>query len=71
MTPKIQKISDEIVKTKEKISKSQARLRDLERQLTEAQNAEIIATVRAVDVAPEDLAAFIQSMKHGGHHLED
>lgn len=67
MNQKIQKTRDEIVKTKERIVKNQARLRELERQLTELENAEILAAVRAVDVAPEDLPGLIQSIANGGH----
>ena len=63
MNPRIAKIKDEIEKTKIKISKGQIRLRELEKQLTDLENADIIAAVRGVEVAPDELAAFVQMLK--------
>lgn len=58
MNLKIQKLADEIEKMKRKITEYQSRLRDMERQKTELENADIIAMVRGVDMPPEQLAEF-------------
>ena len=81
MNPRIQKISDEIEKLKRKITNNQTRLRDLERQKVELENADIVAAVRSIDVPPEDLSAFIQKLqnqaipnldpKQEGHFFEE
>jgi hypothetical protein len=63
MNLKIAKIKEEIEKTKVKMNKGQIRLRELEKQLTELENADIVAAVRGVDIAPEELAAFVQMFK--------
>ena len=63
MNTKIEKISAEIDKLRSKISSMQSRLRDLERQKTEIENADIIAAVRGVDIAPDELAAFMRMLK--------
>ena len=60
MNPRIAKIKDEIEKTKDKVNKGQIRLRELEKQLTDLENADIVAAVRGVDIAPDELAAFIR-----------
>ena len=58
MNPRIPKITDEIEKLKRKIAEYQSRLRDLERQKTELENADIIAMVRGIDIPPGQLAEF-------------
>ncbi|MCL2546189.1 MAG: DUF4315 family protein [Oscillospiraceae bacterium] len=63
MNPRIAKIKDEMAKLREKVSKGQARLRELEKQLVDLENADIIAAFRGVEVAPEELAAFVQMFK--------
>jgi len=63
MNPRIDKIKDEIEKTKDKVNKGQIRLRELEKQLTDLENADIVAAIRGVDIAPEELAAFVQMFK--------
>lgn len=60
---KIDKVVEEINKLKVKISEYQTRLRDLERQKTEMENAEIVSMVRGIDVAPDELRAFIEAYK--------
>lgn len=61
MNPKIDKLTKEIDKTREKIAELQARLRDMERQKTEAENTDIVAIVRSLNLSPQELAAFVQS----------
>ena len=68
MNPKIQKLAEEIEKLRRKITEYQTRLRDMERQKTELENADIIAMVRGVDIPPEQLAEFARMFmeKHNG-----
>lgn len=63
MNPKIAKINTEIDKTKAKIAELQTRVRELERQRTEAENTEIVELVRGVDATPQELAAFIRAFR--------
>ena len=63
MNPRIKKIKDEIEKIKVRMNKSQIRLRELENQLTNLENADIVAVVRSVDIAPEELADFVRMFK--------
>ena len=63
MNPKIERITSEIEKLKVKMAGHQQRLRDLERQKTELENADIISAVRGVDIAPDEFAAFVRMFK--------
>jgi len=63
MNPRIEKIKDEIERIKAKMNKGQTRLRELEKQLTDLENADIVAAVRGVDIAPNELAAFMQMLR--------
>jgi len=63
LNPKIERITNEIEKLRGKMTAYQNRLRELERQKTELENADIIAAVRGVDVAPDELAAFIRMFR--------
>ena len=63
MNPRIQKVTGDIAKLKRKITASQARLRELERQKLELENADIVAAVRSIDVPPEELAALIARLQ--------
>ena len=65
MNTKIQKLGSDIIKTREKITELQTRLRELEQQKTELENTEIIAIVRSIDILPEDFAAFVEVYKSG------
>jgi hypothetical protein len=62
---RLQKLDSDIGKIKAKISEYTARLRELERQRTETENAGIVALVRDIDITPDELMAFIQ--KYKGH----
>ena len=68
MNPRIERITAEIDKLREKIASNQNRLRELERLKTELENNDIIAAVRGVDIAPDEFAAFVRMFKeqHGG-----
>jgi len=63
VNPRIAKIKDEIEKIKVKMNKGQNRLRELEKQLTDLENADIVAAVRGVEIAPDELAAFVKMFK--------
>ena len=58
MNNKLQKVIAEIEKVKTKISAQQTHLRELE-----LENTEIVGMVRGLDVAPEELAAFIKAFR--------
>ena len=62
MNPKIQKVMEEIEKTKTKITEHQIRLRELERQKTELENAEIIAIFRKEKMTEDEFARFVNAM---------
>ena len=57
---RLQKIDDEIIKTKSKIANLTAKLRKLENDKTAMKNAEFLAIVNGADITPEELTAFIQ-----------
>ena len=61
MDPKIQKVIDEIEKTKKKIARYGCRLRALERLKIELENAGIVAMVRGIDMPPSELEAFARA----------
>jgi len=63
MNPRIPKITDDITKLRRKITDNQARLRELERQKLELENADIVAAVRSMDVAPEEFRALIARLQ--------
>lgn len=56
---KIQRIDQEIAKTREKIAEQQEKLKDLEAQKTEAENLEIVQMVRALRMTPAQLSAML------------
>ena len=63
---KLEKLKTELEKAKQKAAEWQARIKDIERQITEQENLEIIQAVRSVTASPEELQkilGMIQSMK--------
>lgn len=56
---KIERIEKEMQKVREKITEYQNRLKTLEAQKTEAENLQIIQTVRAMRMTPQELTAFL------------
>lgn len=56
---KIERIDQEIAKTREKIAEQQEKLKDLEAQKTEAENLEIVQVVRALRMTPAQLSAML------------
>lgn len=61
MNPKIDKLTKEIERTKEKIAELQSRLREMEKQKTELENTDIVAIVRSLNLSPQQLADFIKT----------
>ena len=63
---KLDRLKTELEKAKQKAAEWQARIKDIERQITEQENLEIIQAVRGVTASPEELKTIlgmIQSMK--------
>jgi hypothetical protein len=60
---KIDRLKTELVRAREKASEWQARVRDIERQITEQENLEIIQTVRGLISAPEDLRGLLDMIQ--------
>ena len=60
---RIDKLKVELVRAREKASEWQARVRDIERQITELENLEIIQTVRGIMTAPEDLRGLLNMIR--------
>lgn len=56
---KIDRINNEIKKTREKISEYQSKLRGLEAQRTEAENLQIVQLVRSMNLTPQELTAML------------
>ena len=56
---KIERIDQEIQKTREKIAEQQEKLKSLEAQKTEAENLEIVQMVRALRMTPAQLNALL------------
>ena len=56
---KIERIDQEIAKTREKIAEQQEKLKDLEAQKTEAVNLEFVQLVRALRMTPAQLSAML------------
>ena len=65
MNPRIQKVTAEIERVKEKLAAQQQRLRELEQQKTELENSEIVGVVRGLDVTPEELASLLRTLRGG------
>lgn len=59
-TSGIEKISKKLEDARNKAAQWQARVRELEKQKQEEENARIIQTVRSVCLSPEQLAAFLR-----------
>ena len=56
---KIDRIDREILKTREKISEYQNKLRSLEAQKAEAENLQIVQLVRSMHLTPAELSALL------------
>ncbi len=61
----VEKIRNDIAKTKEKISELQKKQRALESQLAEEENLEIVRMVKAVKMDNRELTAFLKAYASG------
>ena len=60
---KLQKIDNEIIRTKSKISILTAKVRKLESDKTAIKQAEFLAIINGADISSEELMALIQAQK--------
>ena len=63
---KLDRLKADLVRAKEKASEWQARVRDIERQITEQENLAIIQAVRSLPSAPEDLRGLLDMIRAAG-----
>ena len=63
MNSKINRVIDDIAKTKSKIAELQALLPELERKRIDMENNEIIRLVRSANIKPAEFPAFIKEVK--------
>ena len=66
---KLDRIERDIEKTRAKILEQQKKLKDLEAQKTEEENAQIVQMVKAVHLDGTQLAAFLSAYASGRNHL--
>ena len=57
---KINRIDKEIQKTREKITESQNKLKELQAQKTEAENLQIVQMVRSMRLTPQELSQLLK-----------
>ena len=67
----VEKIRNDIAKTKDKIAELQKKQRALEAQLTEEENLEIVRMVKAVHMDNKELTAFLKAYASGLITLPD
>lgn len=60
MNPKIKKIQEEILKNEERVAQAQFKVKELRRELIEAENTELISAMRSIEASPEDLKALLE-----------
>ena len=63
MNKKLQRTNTEIEQAKARIAELQALLPGLEKQKIDLENTEIVRLVRSANIAPEDLEAFLQTIR--------
>ena len=59
-TNKLDRIEQDIEKTKTKIAELQKQLRELEAAKTEQENLQIVQLVRGLNMTPQEFAAFVR-----------
>ena len=60
---KIEKLKIELERAKKKSSEWQARVRDIEKQITDCENTEILQTVRSIAASPEELRGLLDMLR--------
>lgn len=68
--PKIEKVKEQIVKTKEIIADYQAKLRELEKQKTDLENLAVIAMFRKEKLDEDEFGALLHSVRQYEHEPE-
>ena len=63
LATKKEKLRTDLVRANEKAREWQARVRDIERQITEQENIEIVQAVRGMISEPEDLRAVLNMIR--------
>ena len=66
MNTRIEKVCNEIAKTKARVSEYQVKLRDLEKQKIALENEEIVALFRREKLTEDELYELLQSQKNKG-----
>jgi hypothetical protein len=66
MNQRITKLTSEIERARTKATELAAKLKDLERQKVELENAEYVSIIRELDMTPQELSAFLKRHTHGG-----
>lgn len=67
----VDKIRNDIERTKGKIAEQQKRLRELEQKIVEEENLEIVRMVKAVKMDNKELTAFLKAYASGLIELPD
>ena len=70
MIPKIEKLEKDIEKATAKIAELQKKVRDMQAQKTELENADYVATCRSFKLTPAQLAEFLKT-RHLPQETED
>ena len=60
---RLDRLKTDLVRAKEKASEWQARVRDIERQITEQENIEIVQAVRGMISEPEELRTVLNMIR--------
>ncbi len=60
---KIERLKIELARAREKSAEWQARVRDIERQITECENTEILQAVRSIAASPEELRGLLDMLR--------
>ena len=60
---KLEKLKTELARAKKKSGEWQARVRDIEKQITECENMEILQTVRSIATSPEELRGLLDMLR--------
>jgi len=63
MSAKLEKVSKDIEKTKERITAARDTLKNLEDQRDELEKAELVHTLRTLKLKPADLKVYIENIK--------
>ncbi len=60
---KIERLKTELARAREKANEWQARVRDIEKQVTECENMEILQAVRGIVSSPEELHGLLDMLR--------